>query len=93
MGSWDFELPSNAPPKVEEKKADDGAQESEQERVDAAKRLPKDKSSVRAVRLIYRHRSEGYDEGEKPDPHTRPVGCVADGGLRYPKRLSNCIQS
>jgi eukaryotic-like serine/threonine-protein kinase len=70
VGSWDFELP-NA-----KKLPDDAPPEA----VDAAKRLPKDKSSIRAVRLVYRPRSDGYDDAEKADASSELLFCAAREG-------------
>jgi serine/threonine protein kinase len=82
VGSWDFELPGQkeeAPPKpAEGEEAAIG--DTEAEKADAAKRLPKDKASVRAVRLVYRHRSDGYDDNEKPDTQAEALFCAAREG-------------
>ena len=82
VGSWDFELPtagkaSEASKPVE---ATDEENETDAEKADAAKRLPKDKASVRAVRLVYRHRSDGYDDNDKPEPQTEALFCAAREG-------------
>jgi eukaryotic-like serine/threonine-protein kinase len=39
-----------------------------------------DKSRVRAVRLVYRPRTDGYDEPEKPDTATEVLFCAAREG-------------
>jgi eukaryotic-like serine/threonine-protein kinase len=39
-----------------------------------------DKSRVRAVRLVYRPRTDGYDEPEKPDAATEVLFCAAREG-------------
>jgi eukaryotic-like serine/threonine-protein kinase len=70
VGSWEFELP-NA------KKLPDDAPADV---VDAAKRLPKDKGSIRSVRLIYRPRSDGYDDAEKSDASSELLFCAAREG-------------
>ncbi|MBX3197309.1 MAG: serine/threonine protein kinase [Labilithrix sp.] len=79
VGSWDFELGS-APAAAKTPAPSDDAPDTEAELADAAKRLPKDKSSVRAVRLVYRPRSDGYDDGDKPDPETESLFCAAREG-------------
>ncbi|MBX3229787.1 MAG: serine/threonine protein kinase [Labilithrix sp.] len=83
VGQWDFELPGDEPPKpVETTKSpeDENGPETQAEKDDAKKRLPKDKASVSAVRLIYRHRSDGYDDADKPDPQTEALFCAAREG-------------
>ena len=70
VGSWDFEL-ANAkklPP------------DATIEEIDAAKKLPKDRSRIRAIRLVYRARTDGYDDAEKPDPATEALFCAAREG-------------
>src|SRR5690606_19894881 len=52
VGSWDFELAGAHAPKKAPSPVD--ADESDAERRDAARKLPKDKASIRAVRLVYR---------------------------------------
>lgn len=77
VGSWDFELAGS--PK--EKDAPAGANgETSAELADAAKKLPKDKASVRAVRLVYQPRSDGYDDGDKPDLDAEALFCAAREG-------------
>ena len=71
VGSWDFELTDRSPPK----EGDTPAETS-----DAARKLPKDKSRIRSVRLTYRARSEGYDDGEKPDREAETLFCAAREG-------------
>ena len=73
VGSWDFELTGG-----DKKAAVAGDTPAETE--DAAKRLPKNKARIRAVRLTYRVRSEGYDEGEKPDRDAETLFCAAREG-------------
>ncbi len=73
VGSWDFELPGAE--KKPEKKPDDTA-----ELPDVASKLPKDKATVRAVRLVYRPRSDGYEDDNKPDPETEALFCAAREG-------------
>lgn len=84
VGSWDFEIPQPGKPseanKIPEPKDDDAANETAAEKEDAAKRLPKDKASVKAVRLVYRHRSDGYDDNEKPDTPAEALFCAAREG-------------
>jgi serine/threonine protein kinase len=75
VGSWDFELPSAIP-----KSAKEQASMTDAEAADAVKRLPKDKGSVRSVRLIYRPRSDGYDDNEKPDLEAEALFCAAREG-------------
>jgi serine/threonine-protein kinase len=49
--------------------------------LDAPPKLSKgDKAAVRAVRLVYRPRSDGYDEVEKVDPTTEALFCAAREG-------------
>jgi serine/threonine-protein kinase len=81
VGSWDFELPSAVKAEAAKPASENGdTGDSEQEKEDAAKRLPKDKATVRSVRLIYRHRSDGYDDGDKPDPQAEALFCAAREG-------------
>jgi serine/threonine-protein kinase len=81
VGTWDFELPDLAPtPKTEADSVplprDDDANG---ELADAAKKLPKDKAKVRAVRLTYRARIDGGDE-ENPDMEAEALFCAAREG-------------
>lgn len=78
VGSWDFELATS---KSARKPGglDDEPNESDAELTDAAKRLPKDKTSVRAVRLIYCPREESYDE-DNPDLEGEALFCAAREG-------------
>jgi eukaryotic-like serine/threonine-protein kinase len=76
VGSWDFELTGEAAPKPPAPPAD-GAPPPDP---DATRRLPKDRAGIHAVRLIYRHRSDGYDDGDKPDPQTEALFCAAREG-------------
>jgi serine/threonine-protein kinase len=83
VGSWDFELPgkvAEAPKPADSENADAASTDTDAEKADAAKRLPKEKASVRSVRLIYRHRSDGYDDNEKPDPQAEALFCAAREG-------------
>ncbi|MBX3204622.1 MAG: serine/threonine protein kinase [Labilithrix sp.] len=79
VGSWDFELGSGGD--ASKKPAEPGdTSDTAAELADAAKRLPRDKGSVRAVRLVYRPRSDGYDDGDKPDPEAEALFCAAREG-------------
>jgi len=70
VGSWEFELPNvKRPP-----------EDAPAEVVDAANRLPKDKASIRAVRLVYRPRSDGYEDAEKADASSELLFCAAREG-------------
>ncbi|MDF2697320.1 MAG: serine/threonine protein kinase, partial [Labilithrix sp.] len=83
VGSWDFELAvsGSEPPKNEDSGNDEErVDNTDAERADAAKKLPKDKASVRAVRLIYQPRTDGYDDNDKPDPQTETLFCAAREG-------------
>ncbi|MBX3258920.1 MAG: serine/threonine protein kinase [Labilithrix sp.] len=84
VGSWDFELGGASAKKpaaaAKTPAAEDDAPETAAEQADAVKRLPKDKASVRAVRLVYRPRSDGYDDGDKPDPEAESLFCAAREG-------------
>jgi serine/threonine-protein kinase len=73
VGAWEFELADPAPPKS-------GKDQTEAEREDAARKLPKNKAVVRAVRLSYRYRSDGYDEADKPEPEAEALFCAAREG-------------
>jgi serine/threonine-protein kinase len=79
VGSWDFELASagDPPKKAPEKPAEPN---TGGELADASKKLPKDKASIRSVRLVYRARSDGYDDSEKPDSQTEALFCAAREG-------------
>ena len=78
VGSWDFELPGARPPKKESSGAEVEQTDAEQE--DSAKKLPKNKAAVRAVRLVYRPRGDGYDDSDKPDPQSEALFCAAREG-------------
>ncbi len=80
VGSWDFELAGAHGKKKPASPVDDGAEASDAEREDAAKKLPKDKTSVRAVRLVYRPRGDGYDDADKPDAESELLFCAAREG-------------
>lgn len=74
VGSWDFELPEA------DKKPEPKPGESTELR-DSATKLPKDKATVRAVRLVYRARSDGYDDdNNKPDAQAEALFCAAREG-------------
>jgi serine/threonine-protein kinase len=79
VGSWDFELVSFKGGSKTTREASDESM-TDAELADAAKKLPKDKASVHAVRLVYRPRSDGYDDGDKPDPEGEALFCAAREG-------------
>jgi serine/threonine-protein kinase len=75
VGQWEFVLPV-ARPRESPAEPQDKADSIDE---DTGLRLPKDKTSVRSVRLVYRHRSDG-DEGDRPDPQTEALFCAAREG-------------
>ncbi|MBX3185987.1 MAG: serine/threonine protein kinase [Labilithrix sp.] len=82
IGTWDLELPG-AKPEAEGKSAEaDGKKPApSQPNLDAPRVGPGvDRASVRAVRLIYRPRTDGYDEPEKVDAATEILFCAAREG-------------
>lgn len=85
VGSWEFELPGHESAKPVPGKSGSTASRStlsnstKAELADAAKKLPKDKSQIHAVRVIYRPRPDGYDE-ENPDPQAEALFCAAREG-------------
>jgi eukaryotic-like serine/threonine-protein kinase len=79
VGSWDFELAGASKSDGADKKSDE-TDKTEAELADAAKKLPKDKATVRAVRLVYRPREDGYEDNAKVDPQTETLFCAAREG-------------
>lgn len=81
VGSWDFELVgSDEGKKAPAPATADDPELTEEEAADAAKKLPKDKGAVRSVRLLYRSRSDGYDDAEKPNLEAEALFCAAREG-------------
>jgi len=78
VGSWDFELAGAHAPKKAASPGD--VDESDAERQDAARKLPKDKASIRAVRLVYRPRGDGYEDSDKADTQAELLFCAAREG-------------
>jgi serine/threonine-protein kinase len=75
VGSWEFELPNAKDGKEPKPETNEAA-----DLVDASRKLPKNRATVHAVRLIYRPRSDGYDDHEKPDPQAEALFCAAREG-------------
>ena len=72
VGVWEFSLPGE---KKDETKPD-------------AKPVRPPKAGIRVVRLVYKPRSDGYDEVEKLDPATEILFCAArEGELRGMPRI------
>ncbi|HEY8079824.1 MAG TPA: serine/threonine-protein kinase [Labilithrix sp.] len=75
VGQWEFSLASDKkaePKETVEIDADSDAK--------PATKTKTDKASVRAVRLVYKPRSDGYDEAEKIDPASEILFCAAREG-------------
>jgi serine/threonine-protein kinase len=78
VGSWELELPvADARPA---KETDAEASTTDAEATDAARKLPKDKATVRSVRLVYRPRSEGYDDADQVNLEAETLFCAAREG-------------
>ena len=75
VGTWEFELPGSKPPVAKEREGNDPPPEAKEE---PKKKI--DKANVRSVRLVYRPRSDGYDDGEKPDAQAEALFCAAREG-------------
>ena len=83
IGTWDLLLPSDK--KAKEPKADttvtiDADADADDPPPPESKRKKTDRSKIRAVRMIYRPRTDGYDEPEKPDAQTEVLFCAAREG-------------
>jgi|GEM_PF-406565 len=82
VGTWDLEL-VGAPSKAAGGKAGGKADTGEKADRDDAPRprlSSAEKATVRAVRLVYRPRTDGYDEPEKVDGATEILFCAAREG-------------
>lgn len=75
VGSWDFELVGEERANKEDSRSEESA-----DLPDASKKLPKDKAAIHTVRLVYRPRSDGYDDADKLDPQTEALFCAAREG-------------
>ncbi|HSO39261.1 MAG TPA: hypothetical protein VLT33_42335, partial [Labilithrix sp.] len=77
IGTWEIAVVAakdgdKEPPSTVDVDADAPPEPKEKKKVD--------KSRVRAVRLVYRPRTDGYDEPEKPDSATEVLFCAAREG-------------
>ncbi|HVJ91744.1 MAG TPA: serine/threonine-protein kinase [Labilithrix sp.] len=77
VGFWRFELVG--PEGAKREPAGDEAPDSAEGRVTVDPILPADKASIRAVRLVYQPRSDGYDD-VKLDPEFEALFCAAREG-------------
>lgn len=91
VGTWELAVIDKAAPKAGESgeggksDRDKGASAKEEPPVSRdiegkPKRTKAEKSKVRAVRLVYRTRTDGYDEPEKMDASTEVLFCAAREG-------------
>lgn len=78
VGSWDFESPRGDAAKAGADTEDSGAVNEESAVVRDP--LPADKASIRSVRLVYRTRDDGYDDGGKVDLEGEALFCAAREG-------------
>ncbi|HVH45208.1 MAG TPA: serine/threonine-protein kinase [Labilithrix sp.] len=81
VGSWDFELvgPTDGKKQRAPVARSRRAGVTTGDLQESAKKIAKDKAKVRAVRLTYRPRSDGYDE-ENPDAQSETLFCAAREG-------------
>jgi serine/threonine-protein kinase len=85
VGSWEMEQVTAPPSPAKAKEKDkDGAKDKDKpgDPPPTERRTvpPKSKAAIRAVRLVYTHRSDSGDDMDRPDPATEALFCAAREG-------------
>lgn len=87
VGTWEFALGTKASsePEKTEKEADPPPSKADlnapkKEDAPAKSGATRNRAEIHAVRLVYRPRSDGYDDGEKPDTQAEALFCAAREG-------------
>jgi serine/threonine-protein kinase len=81
VGSWDFELTGRDAPKLKPASTSSSSTTTDPPGPDTEDTKKQSKrGAIHSVRLVYQHRSDGFDEGDKPDPQSEALFCAAREG-------------